>query len=121
MKYVRMPIEIESPEERGYATIRYNLAESSVTDRALGAFGLDLDGTILAYGDHRGLPALRDEIAGDAGVGAGDVLATAGAAGALFIIATTLLGPDDHLVVVRPNYATNLETPRASGCNWGPS
>jgi aspartate/methionine/tyrosine aminotransferase len=116
MKYVRMPIEVESPEERGYATIRYNLAESSVTDRTLGEFGLDLDSAVLAYGDHRGLPALRTEIAADAGVGEGDVLVTAGAAGALFIIATTLLGPDDHLVVVRPNYATNLETPRAIGC-----
>src|SRR6185295_15758756 len=44
------------------------------------------------------------------------VLTTAGAAGALFIIATTLLEKGDHLVVVRPNYATNLETPRAIGC-----
>jgi len=44
---------------------------------------------------------------------AADVLITSGAAGALFIIATALLaGPQDHLVVLRPNYATNLETPR---------
>lgn len=116
MKYVRMPIEVESPEERGYATILYNLAESSVTDRKLGAFGLDLADAVLAYGDHRGLPELRSQIAADVGCGDGDVLATAGAAGALFIVATTLLGPDDHLIVVRPNYATNLETPRAIGC-----
>lgn len=116
MKYERMPIEVESPEERGYSTIRYNLAESSVTDRRLGDFELDLDDAVLAYGDHRGLPALRAEIAADVAVDAHDILATAGAAGALFIIATTLLGPDDHLIVVRPNYATNLETPRAIGC-----
>jgi len=45
-----------------------------------------------------------------------DVLITTGAAGALFIIATSLLGPDDHLIVVHPNYATNIETPRAIGC-----
>src|SRR3546814_8978246 len=50
------------------------------------------------------------------GLGIDDVLITGGAAGALFIIATALLGPDDHLVVVKPNYATNLETPRAIGC-----
>ena len=50
MKYVRMPIEVESPEERGYSTIRYNLAESSVTDRTLGEFELDLSGAVLAYG-----------------------------------------------------------------------
>ena len=42
-----------------------------------------------------------------------DVLVTAGAAQALFIIATTLLEKGDHLVVVRPNYATNIFTPRA--------
>jgi aspartate/methionine/tyrosine aminotransferase len=34
----------------------------------------------------------------------------------LFIIATALLSAHDHLVVVRPNYATNLETPRTIGC-----
>ena len=46
-------------------------------------------------------------------MGRDDVLVTAGAAQALFIIATTLLDKGDHLVVVRPNYATNIETPRA--------
>jgi aspartate/methionine/tyrosine aminotransferase len=44
------------------------------------------------------------------------VLITTGAAGALFIISTALLRAEDHLVVIRPNYATNLETPRAIGC-----
>jgi len=39
------------------------------------------------------------------------------AATALFIILTTLLQPDDHLVVLRPNYATNIETPKAIGCS----
>ncbi len=42
-----------------------------------------------------------------------DVLVTAGAAQALFIIATSLLEKGDHLVVLRPNYATNIFTPRA--------
>jgi len=116
MKYVRMPIEVESPEERGYGNIRYNLAESSVTDRPLSDLNIDLSKIVLAYGDHRGHPPLRDEIAADSGVIPADILVTAGAAGALFIIATTLLQPGDHLVVVRPNYATNLETPRAIGC-----
>jgi aspartate/methionine/tyrosine aminotransferase len=44
------------------------------------------------------------------------VLITSGAAGALFIVATSLLGAGDHLVVIKPNYATNIETPRAIGC-----
>ena len=49
------------------------------------------------------------------GLRAEDVLLTIGAAGALFIIATTLLEKDDEVVVVRPNYATNIGTPRAIG------
>jgi len=44
-----------------------------------------------------------------------DVLLTVGAAAGLFIIATTLLEKDDELIVVRPNYATNIETPKAIG------
>ena len=116
MKYVRMPIEVESPEERGYGNIRFNLAESSVTDRPLSALKVDLSGIVLAYGDHRGHPPLRTEIAADGNVEPSQVLATAGAARALFMIATTLLQTGDHLIVVRPNYATNLETPHAIGC-----
>lgn len=116
MRYVRMPIEVESPEEYGYGLIRYNLSESSVTDQTIAGLGLQIPDLTLLYGAHRGGDALRALIAKDEGVTADDVLVTAGAAGALFIIATSLLGPDDHLIVVRPNYATNLETPRAIGC-----
>lgn len=116
MKYVRMPIEIESPEEQGYDTIRFNLSESSMRDRKLSDLGLGFDDLLLMYGVHRGAPGLRSLIAEQSGVAEADVLTTAGAAGALFIIATTLLEKSDHLVVVRPNYATNIETPRAIGC-----
>ncbi|MDB6168408.1 MAG: pyridoxal phosphate-dependent aminotransferase [Verrucomicrobia bacterium] len=118
MKYRRMPIEIESPEQMGYDTIKYNLTESSCADLAMSELDLDLQGLLVAYCDHRGKVELRDLIARDSGLASRDeVLMTPGAAGALFIIATTLLGPDDHLLVVRPNYATNLETPRAIGCH----
>jgi aspartate/methionine/tyrosine aminotransferase len=124
MRYRRMPIEVESPEETGYGAIACNLAESSVADASLDDLGVDLRGLLLRYGDHRGLPELRQLIAADAGrplrpdatpLDPADVLVTAGAAGALFIVATALLEPGDELVVVRPNYATNLETPRAIG------
>ena len=115
MKYVRMPIEIESPEEQGYDTIRFNLSESSIRDRNLSELGLDTNGLVLAYGAHKGAPGLRTLIARQSDVPEEAVLTTAGAAGALFIIATTLLEKGDHLVVVRPNYATNIETPRAIG------
>ena len=118
MRYVRMPIEVESPEEFGYARIRYNLSESSIADQTLSDLGVAIPDLTLLYTEHRGAEALRDLIAAQGpGLSARDVLVTAGAAGALFIVATALLAPGDNLVVVRPNYATNLETPRAIGCD----
>jgi len=113
-----MPIEAESPEELGYARLRANLAESSVADTPLRELGVELEELVLQYGDHRGRPGLRAAIAADAvGTGPDDVLVTAGAAAALFIVHSALLGPGDEIVVVRPNYATNLETPRAIGAD----
>jgi aspartate/methionine/tyrosine aminotransferase len=119
-----MPIEIESPEQLGYDTITNNLSESSVSDRRLADLGIDLgsngrlalDELLLCYGDHLGDPLLREAIAeqGDE-LSADDVIVTPGAAAALFATATSLLEPGDHAVVVRTNYATNLETPRALG------
>ena len=119
MDYVRMPLEVESPEELGYGTIRNNLSESSISDRTLAELGADLSKLVLLYGPHRGDEALRALIAAQSGsplIQAADVLTTGGAAGALFIVATSLLRQGSHLVVVRPNYATNIETPKAIGC-----
>src|SRR5437870_10756205 len=113
-----MPIEVESPEQLGYDTITNNLSESSVADRRLSDLGLELelDDLLLCYGDHLGDAALREVIAsGGDGLRPDDVLVTPGAAAALFCTATSLLEPRDHMVVVRTNYATNLETPRAIG------
>lgn len=139
MHYVRMPIEIESPEQLGYDRVRYNLTESSLTDAKLRdlwpTLGLEqaLRELILCYSDHCGHPALRALIAEQSSVSLqptatglltrpaanplspDDVLVTPGAALALFIVATTLLERGDHMIVVRPNYATNIETPRALG------
>ena len=59
MRYRRMPIEVESPEQLGYETITNNLSESSVADRRLGDLGLDLaslEDRLLCYGDHLGDP-----------------------------------------------------------------
>ncbi|KUM23818.1 aspartate aminotransferase [Mesorhizobium loti] len=117
MNYARMVIEKEAPEEYGYDRIRYNLSESSIADQKLSDVGLSLPDLTLFYGEHCGEKELRALIAAqDKGLSPDDVLVTAGAAGALFIIATSLLSASDHLVVVRPNYATNIETPRAIGC-----
>ncbi len=117
MQYKRMPIEIESPEEVGNDTIRYNLSESSVRDRTLGELNIDLSKVVLAYSEHRGILPLRQIIASESPTLSADhVLVTTGAAMALFVVSTTLLSPADHLIVIRPNYATNIETPRAIGC-----
>ena len=113
-----MPIEAESPEQFGYDRIRFNLAESSVADTPLRDLDVSLDDLVLMYGDHLGRPGLRDAIAaGGEGLSPDDVLVTPGAAAALFIIATTVLRAGDHVIVARPNYATNLETPRAIGAD----
>lgn len=117
MNYTRMVIEKEAPEEYGYDRIRYNLSESSIADQKLSDIGLSLPDLTLFYGEHRGGKDLRALIsAQDEGLSPDDVLVTAGAAGALFIISTALLSERDHLVVIRPNYATNIETPKAIGC-----
>ena len=118
MQYKRMPIEIESPEQMGYDKIRYNLSESSYTDvkfNELGDLSRILKELVLCYGSHMGHEGLRELVAQDTPLKSDGILLTMGAAGGLFIIATSLLERGDELVVVRPNYATNLETPRSIG------
>ena len=129
MQYRRMPIEVESPEEQpGRELIRFNLSESSVRDcsmRELAGFDTDLVAALtdqnLGYGDHRGNPELRSLIAATTSeLGPADVLVTAGAAMALFIVHTAFLERGDEIVVMHPNYATNVETPRAIGAHVMP-
>jgi aspartate/methionine/tyrosine aminotransferase len=123
MRYRRTPIEVESPEQLGYDTIRNNLAESSFSDMSLAGYEIDADVTdlVLPYADHLGLERLRDLIADEGpSLRANDVLVTAGAASALFIVATSLIDARDHLLVCAPNYVTNLETPRAIGAELEP-
>ena len=117
LKYVRMPIEAESPEQFGYGNIKYNLSESSVRDRTLKDMGIVVDDALLYYGDHEGIPKLREVIAKRSGLNSKDVIVTAGASTALFMIATSFLERGDHMVVARPNYATNIETPKAIGAD----
>jgi aspartate/methionine/tyrosine aminotransferase len=118
LKYRRAAIEIESPEQMGYENILYNLTESSVTDARLDDLDLNLDGIVLNYGDHLGKPELRSLLTVDhANITPDDIMLTVGAAAALFIIATSLLSEGDRVVVAYPNYATNIDTPRAIGCD----
>ena len=118
MLYERMPIEKESPEEIGYDNIKYNLSESSVTDLKMGELNLSLNELVLEYIGHRGKPELRKLIVNNCpNLDKENVLLTNGAAGALFIINSSLLSASDHLIVVRPNYATNIEVPKTIGCS----
>jgi aspartate/methionine/tyrosine aminotransferase len=115
MLYKRMPIEIEAPEGFGYENIDCNLSESSFTDQKFGDLGININDLVLLYGDHKGKIELRELIVRDTNLSPDDVLVTSGAATALFIIATSLLNKNDHAVIAKPNYATNIETPRAIG------
>jgi len=117
MHYKRMPIEKESPEEIGYGKIEFNLAESSVTDLRFDELNISLNDLKLEYIGHRGKEAFRELIVKAVpNLSSRNVLLTNGAAGALFIINTSLLTEKDHLIVVRPNYATNIKVPETIGC-----
>ena len=109
--YRRTPIEKESPEEYGYERIHHNLAESSVPDVVFKDLEMDLNDITLSYSDHLGNPELRQTIAAEGeGLKSNNVLITTGAAGALFIIATSLLTPNDHAVLLHPNYLRDHPT-----------
>lgn len=117
MNYRRMPIEVESPEQLGYDTIKYNLSESSVSDLKAKDIGKFDENLLLCYGDHFGLVELRKKIAKSEGIeDINQIIITPGAIAALFFVNTALLSPGDHCIVMHPNYATNFETPRAIGC-----
>ncbi|KAL4984149.1 aspartate aminotransferase [Aspergillus falconensis] len=113
-----MAIEKEAPEEVG-AAIRYNLSESAVSDQTLQDLQVTIPADlVLTYTEHQGSRKIRSIVsrASNNVLTPDDILLTAGASTSLFIVATALLRPRDHLVITRPNYAANLETPRAIGC-----
>jgi aspartate/methionine/tyrosine aminotransferase len=116
MRYERSSIEIEAPEEVGQP-ILHNLSDSAVGDRTLEILGIPAPRDLaLAYSKHFGSDRFRELIAQRSGLAASDILVVPGASAALFIVATALLDASDHLIVTRPNYASNIETPRAIGC-----
>ncbi len=118
MKFERMIMEKESPEELGYDKIKNNLTESSVRDMNIKDLGIKIEDLILCYGDHSGIPELREVIAQNyKNVGANNILVTTGACLALFIVNATLLNDGDRILVINPNYATNIEVPKSLGFN----
>lgn len=118
LKFERMIMEKESPEELGYDKIQNNLTESSIRDRNIKDLGIIVDDLILSYEDHSGIPELRETIAQDYhNVSSDSILVTTGACMAIFITYITLLNNDDHVLVINPNYATNIEIPKSLGIN----
>jgi aspartate/methionine/tyrosine aminotransferase len=115
LDYRRTPIERESPEQRGYKNMRYNLTESSVSDMKYADLKLNIEDLVFSYTGHNGDLHLRQLIA-DKSFNEDEILVTTGAASSLFIAATSLLRQGDHVVILHPNYVTNIETPRAIGC-----
>ena len=117
MNFQRMLIEKESPEQYGYDKIKYNLSESSTSDKTMQDVGIRLSGKLLlCYGDHLGKPELRELLAARYGVDPTDVTLTVGACMALFIVYSAILNPGDHLLVMQPNYPANLAIPKSLGC-----
>ena len=114
------------PNSSGYDTITNNLSESSVADRRLRDLGIELASNGAAGSTsccsatattsatrrcaRRSPPAAR--------VCAPTTCSSPRARRRrCSATATSLLEPGDHAVVVRTNYATNLETPRAIGAD----
>ena len=120
MKYRRMPIEEESPEEFGYDRIRYNLSESSVATARSPTSASSCGDLLLFYGDHLGDSATCAALS--RGAGRRRCRPTTCSSRPAPPPRSSSSPPrcsdqGDHLVVVRPNYATNIETPRAIGAD----
>ena len=113
MRYRRIAIEIESPEALGYDAIANNLVGELVRRHAPRRHGIDTEvgDLLLQYGDHRGLPRLREQIAADAAPSTPTMSSSPQAR-----LRRCSSSPrrcsraGDHVLVRSPNYATNLET-----------
>ncbi|MBQ6360370.1 MAG: aminotransferase class I/II-fold pyridoxal phosphate-dependent enzyme [Lachnospiraceae bacterium] len=118
MYFKRMKIEQESPEEFGYGNIKYNLTESSTTDKTMKDVGIVLpEDTLLCYGDHYGNEKLRELLAKEYGVSKDNIIITVGACMAVFTIYSALLNPGDHVIVMHPNYPADIDITHSLGCN----
>lgn len=76
------------------------------------------DALTLGYTETAGLPALREAIAGTyRNVGPDQVLVLSGAEEGIFLALSSMLGPDDHAVVVVPSYQSLHEVARVAGAS----
>lgn len=118
MWFKRMLIEKESPEQYGYDRIKYNLTESSTTDKTMADVAIKLpEDLLLSYGDHMGNARLRELIGKEYGLDKDNVIVTVGACMAVFTIYSALLHPGDRVVVMFPNYPSDIDVTKSLGCD----
>lgn len=96
---------------------RYELGESTCPSLTLGDLAggehPDLAALPLGYRTTRGDEQLRELVAGQVGVGAGDVLVTAGAVAAMFLLALVTCEPGDRVVLATPCFPPARSVPEA--------
>jgi len=116
MQFKRMPLE-KWFDDYQYK-VKYNLGESGVKWTSLDQLNIEFQHLPLRYGYHQGNPELREVIAAQyKNIKPDQVLITNGASEALFVLASVILNPGDHVIIEHPNYPSNYEVPRSLGCN----
>lgn len=116
MWFKRMELEVWF--DRYQYEIEYDIGESAVKTLSLKDVSVDLEDVSLRYGYHKGLPELRETIAGQYRELRGEnVVVTTGASEANFVVVSALAGPGDHVIVEHPNYPSLYEVPRSLGCD----
>ena len=112
MGFKRMPIE-EWFDNYQY-DVDYDIGESGVKFLKFSSLNLNLDDLPLRYGHHRGSPELRELIAQDyEGFSPDQIAVTTGASEANFAVVSSLVGPNDHIIVEHPNYPSLYEVPKS--------
>ncbi len=117
------PFRIEKYYERYEFATRYMLSSSDCESRSVGellSLEPDAEARLLAlwcgYTESPGSPELREAIAGIyESVHPDEVVVTACAEEAIFLVYHCLLGPNDHAVVETPCYESGLELARSTG------
>ncbi|GGO36731.1 pyridoxal phosphate-dependent aminotransferase [Deinococcus humi] len=72
-------------------------------------------GTLDQYSPPAGLPTLRDAIGADLGVDGADVIVTCGATEALNVLALSLYGPGDEVLMLEPVFDVYIPQARLAG------
>src|SRR5262245_47339819 len=115
------PFELERWQSEFEHRVEINLADSGVLPMRLHELLADHQGLAdvsLHYPEVNGDRVLRERIAAlHPGADADNVLVTVGGSEANQVVADTLLGEDDHVVVMRPGYLQVYGLATNRGCS----